>query len=689
MLPFKDKYQFAKKEVLKIIIALSALMIVSLIYYFHIRQEALFVAGKRAEATLKNTEMTISIRMEKIETIVNSIQPMVEYALDNPDAMFDIARHTVESSSQIMGSGIAFKEGYYPEKGRWFEVYVGYQKGDDTLVARQIGGPNHDYLQKVWFQEGMASQKGIWSDPYYDNAGGMTFLMTYSVPVRNEDEEVVGLICADIAVDTFVSIIRGIKLYPNSFCTLVAGDGTTLVPPPSKTPKGKCHVFSEEIDGKNLTLTITIPDADMYKRLRQSTAFFVILALSGILTVLFISYRSVRNLWKLNEVRAKEQHIEDELAIARHIQQSLLPSSSLPDIAQKVDISGLQVPAKFVGGDLYDYYIRDNKLIFCIGDVSGKGVPAALLMAIAHSLFRTISAHSDQPDRITRELNRSISDNNPDIMFITTFLGVLDLETGLVTYCNAGHNPPILIQSGEAGYLELADNLLIGVEKDTEYSSRTLQLGDGDTLFLYTDGLTEAENTPKELFGEERALEIAQKLCGASAEEQIKAIQSAVMQFVGDAEQSDDLTLLAIRYISTKEQLTLTNDIQELERLEPFLENFFNRNNLDMTLLPSVNLALEEALANVIMYAYPKGVQGEVTLSTNIKGKDILMEIKDEGAPFDPLQQQEANLDVPLEERQIGGLGIHLIKEIMNEVNYVYKDGKNVLTMTYDVGLKT
>lgn len=681
MLSFKDKYQFAKKEVLKIIIALSALMIVSLIYYLHIRQEALFVAVKRAEATLENTEKTILIRMGKIETIVNSIQPMVEYALDDPDAMFDIARHTVESSSRIMGSGIAFKEGYFPEKGRWFEVYVGYQKGDDTLVARQIGGPNHDYLQKEWFQEGIASQKGIWSDPYYDNAGGMTFLMTYSVPVRDEEGEVVGLIGADIAVDTFVSIIRGIKLYPNSFCTLVAGDGTTLVPPPSKTPKGKCHVFSEEIDGKNLKLTITIPDADMYKRLRQSTAFFVILALSGILTVFFIAYRSVQNLWKLNEVRAKEQHIEDELAIARHIQQSLLPSDSLPDIAQKVDISGLQVPAKFVGGDLYDYYIRDNKLIFCIGDVSGKGVPAALLMAIAHSLFRTISAHSDQPDHITRELNRSISDNNPDIMFITMFLGVLDLETGLVTYCNAGHNPPVLLQSGEAGYLELADNLLIGVEKDTEYSSRTLQLGDGDTLFLYTDGLTEAENTQKELFGEERALEIAQKLCGASAEEQIKAMQSAVKQFVGDAEQSDDLTLLAIRYLSTKEQLTLTNDIQELERLEPFLENFFNRNNLDVTLLPSVNLALEEALANVIMYAYPKGVQGEVTLSTNIKGEDILMEIKDKGAPFDPLQQQQANLDVPLEERQIGGLGIHLIKEIMDGVEYARADGKNVLKM--------
>ena len=681
MLSFKDKYLFVKKELLTIIIALVALMIVSLIYYFHIRKEALFVAGKRAEATLKNTEMTILVRTGKIETVVNSIQPLVEYALDDPDAMFDIARHTVESSSRIMGSGIAFKEDYYPEKGRWFEVYVGYQKGDDTLVARQIGGPNHDYLQMDWFREGMASQKGLWSDPYYDNAGGMTCLMTYSVPVRDHSGEVVGLIGADVAIDTLVSIIRGVKLYPNSFCTLDAGDGTTLVPPPSKTPKGKCHVFSEEIDGKNMTLTITIPDADMYKRLRQSSAFFVFLALSGILTVFFISYRFVRNLWKLNEVRAKEQHIEDELAIARHIQQSLLPGSSLPETVRKVDISGLQVPAKFVGGDLYDYYIRDNKLIFCIGDVSGKGVPAALLMAIAHSLFRTISDHSDQPDRIMWVLNRSVSDNNPDIMFITMFLGVLDLETGVMTYCNAGHNPPILLQSGKVGYLESADNLLLGVEIEAEYSSQTLQLGNGDTLFLYTDGLTEAENTAKELFGEKRALEIAQKLYGASAEEQIKAMQSAVKQFVGDAKQSDDLTMLAIHYLSDEEQLTLTSHIQELDHLKPFLENFFHHNNLDTAFLSSVNLALEEALANVIMYAYPKDAQGEVTLSAKVNGEGILMEIKDMGAPFDPLQQPEANLDVPLEERQIGGLGIHLIKEIMDEVEYARVGGRNVLKM--------
>ena len=159
-------------------------------------------------------------------------------------------------------------------------------------------------------------------------------------------------------------------------------------------------------------------------------------------------------------------------------------------------------------------------------------------------------------------------------------------------------------------------------------------------------------------------------------------MRQAVFVFVDNAEQSDDLTLLAVRYNPIADfTLTLTNDIDELSRLEPFLENFFDQNSLDTTLLPRVNLAMEEALANVIMYAYPKGEKGEVTLTANIDDNAICMEIRDKGMPFNPLQQQEADLNVSLEERQIGGLGIHLIKEIMDEVRYAYENGHNVLQM--------
>jgi anti-sigma regulatory factor (Ser/Thr protein kinase) len=683
-----SKYQFAKKELLKMFIAIFLLALVSVAYYFYIRREALHTAERRAELTLQNTERTTHIRMGKIETIVNTTGPMVEYALDDPDAMYDIARHTVEASSRIMGAGIAFIADYYPEKGHWFETYVGYHKGGDTLVTEQLGCAGHDYLNMDWFQKGLASEKGCWTDPYYDNAGGKDYMISYCLPIRDTSGEAVGLIIADITLDTLSSIVRSVKLYPHSYCTLATNDGTVLVgPPASQKSKGKTHAFSERIDGKNMTLTLVVPESDMYRRLRRSSLFFALVALTGIFTVFFISYRSIQNLWQLNEVRIKEQHIEDELTIARNIQQSLLPSEKLSVPSNTLDIKGLQISAKFVGGDLYDYYIRDNKLLFCIGDVSGKGVPAALLMAIAHSLFRTLSAHDDRPESIVQALNASISDNNPDIMFITMFLGVMDLSTGVVRYCNAGHNPPIVIKDGHAELLGTEPCLLMGVDSDAKYTSNELALAPGDTIFLYTDGLTEAENAQKELFGEQRALETASQFGTLTAEEQIEQMRQAVHVFVNQAEQSDDLTLLVVRYNPiTESTLTLTNDINELNRLEPFLEKFFDQNSLDQALLSSVDLALEEALANVIMYAYPEGEKGEVTLSTHVEDYAIYMKISDMGIPFNPLEQKEEDLNVSLEKRKIGGLGIHLIKEIMDEIAYAYEDGRNVLKMRKTIG---
>lgn len=677
-----DNNSFIKREIRKFIIALLPLLVVSIAFYFYMRNDALHQAEKNAMVTLQNTENMILANMGKIETIVNAVQPMAEYALDDPDAMYDIARNTVESSSRVMGAGVAFKADYYPEKGHWFEPYIGHQYGSDSLVTLQLGSVEHNYFEMDWFKKGLESTKGFWSYPYYDNAGGKTFVVSYCEPVRDTTDEVVAVICADITFDTLASIIRSVKLYPHSFCMLVADDGTILVAPPaSHSNKRKCHTYSKYIDGKNVTLSITIPDADMYRRLRISSIFFAVMALTGIMVFFFIAYRSLQNLLELNEVRIKEQHTEDELAIARKIQESLLPSSPLTDIIKRFEIKGLQIPAKFVGGDIFDYYVRDNKLLFCIGDVSGKGVPAALLMAISHSLFRTLSAHDDQPDRIIENLNATVSENNPDIMFITMFLGIMDLATGKVNYCNAGHNPPIIVRNGHAEFLGTEPSLLLGVDIHAKYTSHILELAPGDTLFLYTDGLTEAENEQKELFGEQRTLKSVAKFSGQSAEAQVEHAIQALHVFVDQAEQSDDLTLLVIRRTLVKDTLTINNDINELDRLEPFLTAFFQKNNLDPSLLSQLDLALEEAMANVIMYAYPEGEKGEVNLTIEFKNGVICTEIRDRGVPFNPLQQQEANLDVSLEERQIGGLGIHLIKEIMDSVEYEYKDGENVLKL--------
>lgn len=681
-----SKQDFARKELIKIFIAIFVLLVCSVIYYFYIRKDALHSAEKRAELTLKNTERMILIRMGKIETTVNATRPMVEYALDDPDAMFDITRHIAESSSRIMGAGIAFKADYYPEKGHWYETYVGYHYGCDTFVSKQLGSAKHDYLQMDWFKKGLMSPSGFWSDPYFDNAGGKTFLVSYCLPIHDSTNEAVGVICTDITLDTLASIVKSVKLSPRSFCTLTSCEGKLLVgPPTTQKIRGKCHVFSEKIEGKNLILTLTVPDAEMYKRLRKSSLFFLLMALSGIFAVLFISFQSMQNLWKLNEVRLKEQHIEDELAIARNIQQSLLPSEQTVKSSKTINIKGLQIPAKYVGGDLFDYYVRDNKLLFCIGDVSGKGVPAALLMAISHSLFRTISSHNERPEIMMEALNNAISENNPDIMFITMFLGIMDLTTGTISYCNAGHNPPIVIKNGRAEYLDTEPSLLLGVELSAKYTAHELTLAHGDTLFLYTDGLTEAENAEHETFGEERTLETAAHFGTLTAEQQIEQMHQAVDQFVNNAEQSDDLTMLAIQYVHGENRLVIENRIQELDKLEPFLSHFFEQKSIDMSLLPQLDLALEEAVTNVIMYAYPEGETGTAELTVNVNNKQICSTLTDSGTPFNPLEQQEDNLDVSLEERKIGGLGIHLIKEIMSKVEYEYANERNVLRMTYDV----
>ena len=677
-----SKYPFVKKELLKIFIAISALLLVSVIYYFHIRKEALHTAQMRAEAMLKTTERIIATRMGKIEIAVNTMQSMAEYALDDPDAMFEIAGYITDANQRIMGAGIAFKEDYYPAKGHWYETYVGYQNGSDTLVSKQIGSAEHDYFQMDWFKQGMAAKEGFWSNPYFDNAGGKTYMISYCCPIFDTANEAVGVICTDVSLDTLAGIVQGVSLYSHSYCTLISGDGTLLIPQPESAKKmGKKHVFTEEIDGKNMTMTIIIPDADMYRRLRLSSLFFALVALTGIFTVAFVAHRLVRNLLKLNEIQIKEQHIEDELAIASTIQQALLPSGKLNPSIHSIDIKGLQIPAKFVGGDLYDYYVRDNKLLFCVGDVSGKGVPAALLMTISHSLFRTVSAREDHPEQIMETLNSSISDNNPDIMFITMFLGVMDLSTGTIRYCNAGHNPPIVIRNGQAELLSTEPSLLLGAEKNARYTANELTLLPGDTLFLYTDGLTEAENIRKELFGERRALETAAISGTLTASEQMERMQQAVHTFVDGAEQSDDLTMLVIRFMGNDNTLCMSNDIEELNKLEPFLNGIFEREHLDMSMLPQIDLALEEAVTNIIMYAYPEGEKGTAELTVEVADGQISATLIDSGTPFNPLQQQEANLDVSLEERKIGGLGIHLIKEIMDVVEYAYEDGRNVLKM--------
>ena len=265
----------------------------------------------------------------------------------------------------------------------------------------------------------------------------------------------------------------------------------------------------------------------------------------------FMQQSLVKYIEELKETTAQKASIESDLRIANNIQMGMLPKKfpTYPD-RDDVQIYASLTPAKEVGGDLFDFYFRDDKLFFCVGDVSGKGVPASLFMSVTRSIFRTVSAHESTPDKIMDTMNKTIVDMNEANMFVTLFVGVLDLPTGRMLYCNAGHDAPLLVGAG-VGELPCDSNIAVGF-MPWDFTLQEAQIYSGTTIFLFTDGLTEAMSETYEEYGMERVIEVAEKALANQQQEPkqlISIMTDAVHQFVGAAEQSDDLTMMGIQYI--------------------------------------------------------------------------------------------------------------------------------------------
>lgn len=252
---------------------------------------------------------------------------------------------------------------------------------------------------------------------------------------------------------------------------------------------------------------------------------------------------------RLKTSTAQNASMESELNIARGIQMEMLPKTYPPYPERKdIDIYGSLTPARAVGGDLYDFHIHDERLFFCIGDVSGKGVPASLVMAVISAQFRTLSANEEQPQRIVKAMNTTMVGRNDSMMFATLFVGVINLKTGELRYCNAGHDSPVIVSEQSYELLPVDTNVPIGIVPDWTYTQQQTTIQSGSTIFLYTDGLTEAEEKDQKLFGEKRMLETIEAGKTSDPETIINNMTNAIRLYVGDAEQSDDLTMLAIRY---------------------------------------------------------------------------------------------------------------------------------------------
>lgn len=391
---------------------------------------------------------------------------------------------------------------------------------------------------------------------------------------------------------------------------------------------------------------------------------------------------------RLVDTTRDKQRIESELQIAREIQMSLLPRRFPPyPEAENLEVFASLNPAKEVGGDFYDFFIRDGKLFFTIGDVSGKGVPAALLMAVAITMFRVVADTCNSPSTILTRINDTIIKGNDNCMFVTMFIGVLDLKSGHMKYCNAGHDAPIIITDKDTREIAAKANIPIGVFDGFEYEEESLTIPIGHKLFLYTDGLTEAENADKRLFGFNSLTETLSKCCADSTRESIGRMNEAVKKHVGDVEQSDDLTMLCLRLTDYKfiKEFNLKGDDTALAELPEIATQIAAQSEMADDAVGKLNLVLEEIVANQINYAFQPGDDGVIRVKAAVAPKAgwLHITITDNGKPFDPTAAKEADTEASTDERQIGGLGIHLVKSLSDDMSYLRKSKQNILRISF------
>ncbi len=711
-----------------IIILVSAAILVEVIAqadYWYTRKLVKESVEQRAISDLRVKEMEIFLSMKSLQTMVS------DYAIDlwktysppnNPDSLYYLLGQMVHNYAKVSGAYCMFKPYYFPDKGRWFEPYAVNDFAVDDPSYYKLGTITEDYTQYENYIIPMRSDSAYWCEPYFDNEARHQMVTGCSVPIRDNMGSKVGVMGFEITLADLAEKLSDEYIYPSSFFVLLSSQGKYLAGKDSLDAEviddirnksngvnwytnadgeDKVVFFSQQEGSMGWKLAIVCSEDEIYKELHQVDLVLIVIGVVGFLLLAFIIVNTIHNLKRLIEAHGEQERIRNELTLANKIQNSMI-YRNFPE-RQDMDLYGDLLPAKAVGGDLYEFLIRDEKLYFCIGDVSGKGIPAALFMTATCSLFQTMVVHHSSPELIVSDINTSLLKLSNSSQYVTLFVGVLDLPTGRLLYCNAGHNPPVL--NGEL--LPVEPNFPVGLMDDQKFVLQETVLTPGSTLFLYTDGITEARNQKLQFYGEERMIETIRQIPGADAKTIVEHMIADVEQFVDGYEQSDDLTMLALRYTQQQEVLqsehpeqelplsehpqlmnrsiTLKNQMSELPRMKTFVIEALQAAGIDEKEVKNIRLVIEEAVVNVIQYAYEADQEGTVGLQLSATEQMLQLVITDHGKPFDPTKRPEVDINAPVEERQVGGLGIFFMHQLMDSIDYQRIDDQNVLTLRKNI----
>ena len=626
------KKNFASRLSLYVLVLTAGLMLaVAALSALSASRTVKHEADVQAEKVLDNAILEIERVITEVERAVDNLDWIVEQNLSDEEFLYTVTQELVKTNPNVIGSAVAFEPGYY--KGRPYFCPYSYE-GDVSheIHSIQMGNEKYDYPTLDWYQIPKLLGRPYWSEPYYDDGGAGQRMSTYSMPLKDAEGNLIGILTADISLEWLSEKVSSIKPYKNAYTLLLGRNGSYIAhEDPDKVlnetiftsalemaDTTALYIGREMIAGHRGMVQFKNDDAksfmvfgplsngwsmglvctygDIYRDVNLVTLILSMLLLLGLVGLFFGTRSLIRKqtmpiveftnsamtiakgnfnaripevtsrdellrlrdslafmqqsindyILELKSTTAANERYESELYIAREIQMSMLPQN-FPS-RRDFDLYAMVQPAKEVGGDLYDFIEVGDRVFFLVGDVSGKGVPAALFMSITRAAFRFIGSLGLPMDEVVHRVNNSLCDGNKNEMFVTIFAGCLDLKTGMLDYCNAGHNPIVVIRpDGSASFLRAKPNLAAGLFMDFKYEAERLQLERGSRLILYTDGVTEAERSDKVQFGEKALLDWANALNpDVSANASTLDLYAAVRRFVKDAEQNDDITIMSI-----------------------------------------------------------------------------------------------------------------------------------------------
>ncbi len=695
------------------------------VFYVVMKKQCIQASIDNTLSLLDNMELRIDSHLKKAQVTVDNAVWMIEDKLNDEAQLKHILRQRLINNPELVSAEMAFEPNVVPSKGRKYMLTA--NRGKDGVKCQQVTDDLYDYFSQDWYLIPKLLKKSGWSEPYFY---GKTRMCTYSSPLKRKDGTVYGVLSVNISLEDFSNIVKKLQPIKNSSSFLLSRNGyyitnqdkekilnetvlsnayerkdSSLAVMGTKMINGERGYYEFQLDGVNYyaffspisssgwSVCNICQESIILSSLNRTLLYIVLLfVLCIVIFFAAIAFVSKRFISELKSTTASNERIKSELHIAQSIQMGMIPKifPPFPD-RNDVDLYAILRPAKEVGGDLYDFFIANEMLYFTVGDVSGKGVPASLFMAVTRSLFRNIAAQEISPGEIVDALNNTVAENNDSNMFVTMLVGRLDLISGRLVLCNAGHNPPVIFNSetGNVRFMEVKKNLPVGLMGGFPYQEEEHELGIGDRMLIYTDGVTEAENDEKKQYGEDLLIGTIRNNMTQDVKQLTETVLNSIVRHADGAEQSDDITIMNLYYRPEDttlyhKSLLMENKMVEVKRLAEYVEQIGEDLHIGMKTQTQLNLALEEAVVNVINYAYPASENGKIGLQATYAEDERKLKfvLSDSGTPFNPTNVPEVDVTKKLEDRQIGGLGIFLVKQMMDTVEYRYFDKKNELFMT-------